>query len=71
MIFMIFTTTELYRGIPTNDVYIIGTSEKGNELRLIKHIAEITGESRTQVEKDYKDSFNHWEFNINEPFSML
>ena len=68
---MIFTTTELYRGIPTNDVYIIGTNEEDNELRLIKYIAEITGESRTQVRKDYKDSFSHWEFDINQPFSKL
>jgi hypothetical protein len=68
---MIFTTTELYRGIPTNDVYIVGTDEKLNELELVKYIAEITGESISQVAKDYKDSFNHWKFNINEPFSKM
>ena len=68
---MIFTKTELYRGIPTNDVYIVGTEEKLNELELVKYIAKITGESRTQVAKDYKDSFDHWEIKPHQPFSKL
>jgi len=66
-----FTTTELYRGDPTNDVYIIGPSAEDNELRLVKYIAEMTGESRKETARFYKDSFCHWEFEINKPFSKL